>query len=300
MGGYSPGGQPAGYNPGGPGGGYAAGPGGQAPVGGYGPGGQVGGYAPGGPPVGFGPGPGFGPPAKSGAKRGLLIGGGILAVIIVIIVIAASLSSKSTPSAGGSGGSGGSGTTQSPSPSPSPSPTPQPNPGTESLTTIMNPSGLPPVGKNCVQAPTKNTGLNAATLVSFLYCPHTSINFVPTNHIVVWAYQFDSYNDYLAGFAKLNSATGFKSAGAGENCPTPRVGQFAKTTWWADHNPKYNKSHDHGQYIECFTQYTTKHRYQPFLIWTMPSQHVVFLSRDEATGATLKQLVHWWDHVSYS
>jgi hypothetical protein len=270
-------------------GGY--GPGGQ--VGGYGPGGgQIGGYGPGGPQVGYGPGPGFGPPAKSGTKRGLLIGGGILALIIVIIVIAASLSSKGTPAANGS---------TSPSPNPTTSTaSPTPSTGVQSLSTIMNPQGQAPVGTNCVTAPL--AGLNAATITNRTFCRKTSINFTPTNHIVVWGYQFDSHNDYLAGFSKINSVTGFKAAGAIHSCykPTPTTSQVGSTTWQANQNPRYDKNHSQGQDLECFTEYTTSHVYQPLLIWTMPSQNVVFIGRDEASGATLSQLYHWWTYLNYS
>lgn len=297
AGGYGagpPGGQ-VGYSPGGQGTGYAAGPGGQATAGGYGPGGQIGGYVPGGPPVAFGPGgPGGRAPRRSGTKRGLLVGGGILVVIIAIIVVAATLSSKKTPSAGTS-----TNPTQSATPTitQSLSPSPSPTTGVESLSTVMNPSGFPPVGTSCVQAP--SAGLNVATLTARLYCTHTTINYVPTDHIVVWGYQFDSHADYLAGFAKINSVTGFKSAGAAHHCPPATSSGFGSTTWDALHNAKYGKSQESGQYLECFVQYTKTHKNQPLLIWTLPSQYVVFISRDEATNGTFPQLMKWWTHVSY-
>lgn len=116
---------------------------------------------------------------------------------------------------------------------------------------------------------------------------------------MVWGYQFDSYNDYLTGFAKINSITGFKSSGASHHCPPPTSNGYGSTTWWANRNPKYDKSHDSGQYLECFIEYTKSHKNQPLLIWTMPSNYVVFISRNEAPGGTLAQLVKWWTHVSY-
>jgi len=159
----------------------------------------------------------------------------------------------------------------------------------------MNPSGAAPVGSSCAAAQTN--GLNPATITSSQYCTSTSIDFIPTNHIVVWGYQFDSHSDYLTGFAKVNSITGFKSSGAAGKCPPPHSTGYGSTTWNSIHNPKYKNSN--GQYLECFVEYTKTHKYQPLLIWTMPTQDVVFIGRNEAPGGTFNQLIKWWEHLSY-
>jgi hypothetical protein len=70
--------------------------------------------------------------------------------------------------------------------------------------------------------------------------------------------------------------------------------------WDSTSNPKYGKSHEPGQKLECFVQYTTTHKYQPLLIWTMATQDVVFIARDEAPGGTFTQLLDkWWTHLTY-
>lgn len=283
--------------PGGQGGfgdaGAAAGGFGGAAAGGYG-GGAAGGYAGGVQPTvpgwqqgggGYGQGgglPGGGSGRTSGSKRGLFIAGGVLIVVIVIIVVIVSLGQSPTPKPIATG-------TSTPTPTQSatttPSPTTAPG-GVESLSTIMHPAGLPVVATDCSTAPTLK--LNTATLTNSLVCNHTA-----GTKIIVYAYQFDSNSDYIAGFNHINSFLLFTPSKASSSCPQPSSNtEGGDTTWHANKNPKYQKA---GQVLECYTSKTQ----EPVLVWTMPTMNVVWIGVDKLKGSTETTILTWWKTLDY-
>jgi hypothetical protein len=156
----------------------------------------------------------------------------------------------------------------------------------EPLSTIMNPAGLAAVGSNCVRAITN--GLNAATLIGRTFCPKTAGG----SHYVIWGYQFDNYSDYLTGYSHLNSYTGFSSSGASTTCPPVSGAVDGSVGWHANSNPRYKARP--GQTLECFFDNS-----KPILIWTMPTQHVIFVSEIQLKGARIASLVSWWKTLNY-
>jgi hypothetical protein len=242
--------------------------------------GQAGGYGGYGPPGGYG-----GTPVKQGgSKRGLFIGGGIAAVVVIVIIAVVALSGGNKHTPGPTPTGGGSPTAQvTNTPTAPVSTAPAPAGGVESLTTIMNPAGETPVGKNCVQAVLFK--LNAASVSSRLFCPDTT-----AKNIQVWGYQFFNTAGYQAGLAHINKYTGFKSTST--SCP-PASGSTAGTaTWHAFKNPKY-VNHP-GQILECFTDGE-----QPVLIWTMPTMRVFFIGEDRTKGTSINTVLKWWDTLLY-
>ena len=153
----------------------------------------------------------------------------------------------------------------------------------EALTTIMNPAGAKPVATSCSSAPLQ--GLDPATLTSRLYCTHAA-----NSHVVVWAYQFDSAADYQAGVPTLNKTLKFNPATAGKGCPPPSGHSDGDTGWRSQ--PNYPDRT--GQDLECYTGGS-----EPVLVWTMPSQDVVFLAEYKVKGAPMADLVSWWKTTSY-
>jgi hypothetical protein len=156
----------------------------------------------------------------------------------------------------------------------------------EKLTKIMNPAGVAPVGTHCTKA--LLFGLRAKTVIARIFCARTT-----GKQIVVWGYQFDSRKDYLAGLAHMNSFTKFSSLRPGANCPPARGKAAGRVGWHANSNPKYKARR--GQFLECFRNSNNR----PLLIWTMPTQHVFFMSLDSARHATIGTILGWWSTVSY-
>ena len=155
----------------------------------------------------------------------------------------------------------------------------------ESLTKIMHPPGRHPVGTDCTKA--LLFGLRAKTLKARIFCAKTT-----GKDIAVWGYQFDSRRHYLAGVNHMNSYTRFSTLHPGATCP-PGPGKVAgRVGWHAVSNPKY-KSRP-GQFIECF--YDNR---RPLLIWTMPTQHVLFISQDHARHARIATILNWWKTVNF-
>ena len=171
---------------------------------------------------------------------------------------------------------------KSPSPSPTP-PSPTPSPTVEPLTTIMNPAGSAPVATSCSAAPLQ--GLDPATLTSRLYCTHAT-----DSHVVVWAYQFDNAADYQAGVPTLNKTLKFNPATASKGCPPPSGHSDGDTGWRSQ--PNYPSRT--GQNLECYIGGG-----EPVLVWTMPSQDVIFLAEYKVKGAPMADLVNWWKTTSY-
>jgi hypothetical protein len=264
-------------------GGGAYGPGGGTPGGVYGPGGGAygtGGGAPGGVygPGGGAYGPGGGAPGgPQRPKRGFLIVGGLVVVFIAVIAVFAL---KGSPSA----------SVPTPTPSPTPSPTLSTAPvGTvESLNQIINPRGQSPIGTHCQLAGLAK--LSAATVTHRLKCDTT------VSSLYVWAYQFDSAADYQQGFTHLQNYLVFKPSSAGSNCPPTGGSITGATNWRSSSNPKYHSYT--GQHLDCLTIHGTYGTEVTYL-WTLPSQHVVFLAQSWNTHITFRTLDNWWSHLSY-
>ncbi|HWF78945.1 MAG TPA: hypothetical protein VN695_00100 [Streptosporangiaceae bacterium] len=235
------------------------------------------------PTGGYAPGGGFGPPSKpTGGRRGLLVGGGIIVLVIIVIVAAVFLTKK--PSKHNLGGGGG-GSPTATATTPSTSNTPTPSGGIEPLRTIMNPVGFKPVGTDCIKA--FLLGLKASTITSRIFCGTTT-----KKNIEVWGYQFDNNADYLAGFAHINSFTGFHQSSPNTGCRTPVETSDGSSLWNANSNPKYVKRP--GQVLECFLDNGS-----PLVVWTMPTMNVFFIGRDTAKSDTVAHLVAWWETLNY-
>jgi hypothetical protein len=242
-------------------------PGGWPPAGGGGYGG----------PGGFGP-----PPKQGGSRRGLFIGGGAAVLVIIVIVAAIALSKGPKPNPNPTP-TNHVPTSQVTTPTTTQATTPAPSGGVEPLTTIMNPTGQTPVGRNCVKAVL--FGLNASTLSSRIFCPNTTVK-----NIQVWGYQFLSASDYQAGLKHINGYTGFKSTST--ICPPSAGSDAGLATWHANHNPKY-AAHP-GQILECFAD-----GQNPVLIWTMPTMNVFFIAEDRTKSTTIPTVYNWWTTLTY-
>jgi hypothetical protein len=205
----------------------------------------------------------------------LIAGGGLVAAAVVVIAIAA-WPSPAPPLPHKHH--------HHTSPSPSPSPSPTPSPSVEALTTIMNPAGAAPVATACSTAPLQ--GLDPATLTSRLYCTHAA-----QPNVVVWAYQFDSSSDYQAGVGELNKTLKFNPATASKSCPPPSGHSNGDTGWKSGSNYPDRT----GQNIECYTAGGG----EPVIVWTMPSQDVIFLAEYKVKGTPMTNLIAWWKTTTY-
>ena len=125
------------------------------------------------------------------------------------------------------------------------------------------------------------------TTSSYL-CRRTS-----STDINVLAYQFDDAADYQAGFAALDSKTGFVALGAAGACPPPGSSTTGATGW---HNSTAKYPARSGQVLQC---YTDAHNHLPLLVWTLPTQRVVLLADDGATSATVSGLYDWWTTLRF-
>jgi hypothetical protein len=258
------------------------------------PGWQQPGQQPGWQPGGWQPG---GPVKTGGSKRGWFIGGGAVAALVVVGVVLASLAGGGKPKPTLSPH-----TTTPPVTSPATSPAvtnPAQPTGTDPLSTIFHPSGHAPPGTNCTStANTNDQNLNAATLVAATFCDHTFSPYGSAVH--VWAYQFDSMADFQTGINRLNRWTGYDTPGRlGTTCP-PGTNSRGRTEWWALTNPKYT-THRNDQFLECFTDHLKSVGARAFLIWTLPTQYVIFVGENTLgdSPASFSYLVKWWKHVAY-
>jgi hypothetical protein len=109
------------------------------------------------------------------------------------------------------------------------------------------------------------------------------------------AYQFATAADYTNGLARLNNITGWDPSGAGTGCPPSSGDSGGRTLWHSNVNASYPPRA--GQVLEC---YRLEHgtRYLLYL-WTLPTQRVILVANDSATGATFTDLERWWSGLSY-
>jgi hypothetical protein len=151
----------------------------------------------------------------------------------------------------------------------------------------MNPAGSKPVASSCTTGPLLK--LNPATLTSNLTCSHTN-----GTKILLYAYQFDSRADFVAGYNHINKFVLFTPSKASSSCPQPSTNtEGGITGWHANSNPKYKDGN--GQKLECYSSKT----HEPVLVWTMPTMNVVFIAQDQQSGATQTTIVNWWKTLNY-
>jgi len=206
------------------------------------------------------------------------VGGGIVLLVIIAVVVVIALTHKPTHNANGHHNGPSTSSSSSPAGTPSPSAA-----AIEPLTTIMNPTGLAPVGTDCTKA--FLFGLNASTLTSRIFCATTTYK-----NIDVWGYQFDSHADYLAGVKHINSYTGFHQTS--NSCPPTAGSNAGSIGWHANSNTKYVGRP--GQVIECFLD-----NGKPLLIWTLPTMNAFFISQDRVKTDPISRIVNWWKTVNY-
>jgi hypothetical protein len=217
-----------------------------------------------------------------GPRRALLIVGGLALVAVAAIVIAVvALGGNTTNKHHGNGNPSASGHTSVPpttAPPTSPTVTPPP-PGAESLSQLMT-----RIGHRCDQP--KLYGLVGVT--ARLACLTSKPG------IAVAAYQFGTNTDYKGGLNRLNRLTGYNAGATAKSACPPSGGSVAGSgVWWSKSNPKFKKGTS-GQVIECFID---PHNHKPLVLWSMPSQNVVWF----ATGAkTQSALFDWWANLTYA
>ena len=206
-------------------------------------------------------------------------------VVIAIIVIVASLGGNKTPTANHTTTPG-----RSVTPTATPSSTaPTPNPTAEqTLTTIMSAPGQP-IGKTCTATPPE-FGLKASTVLDRRFC----VTF--TSGVIIWGYQFDNASDFQAGFTHIQKFTGFDNTTPGKGCPPPSSSSEGKTLWYIKDSPRYNDAAS-NQELDCFLNGKTP---QPTLMWSMPTQNVFFIAKDQASGATISSIIKWWESIHYA
>jgi hypothetical protein len=107
------------------------------------------------------------------------------------------------------------------------------------------------------------------------------------------AYQFHTSSDYTDGLAKLNSLTGWNKSSAGTSCPPTLGSNSGLTQWHSNVNTKFAQRA--GQVLECYPF----HRKFLLYVWTMPTQRVILVGSDGATGATFGDLEKWWSGLDY-
>jgi len=108
------------------------------------------------------------------------------------------------------------------------------------------------------------------------------------------AYQFATASAYADGLRQLNTITGWSPAGAGTKCPPPSGDTSGQTLWHSNVNTNYRQRA--GQILECYTL-----RRPGFLLylWTLPTQRVILVANDNATGASFADLEKWWSGLTY-
>ncbi len=108
------------------------------------------------------------------------------------------------------------------------------------------------------------------------------------------AYQFGTAAAYTNGLARLNNITGWDPSGTGTRCP-PSSGNSGRTLWHSNVNTSYPQRA--GQVLEC---YHFDHGTDYLLyLWTLPTQRVILVANDSATGATFTDLEKWWAGLNY-
>ena len=107
-------------------------------------------------------------------------------------------------------------------------------------------------------------------------------------------YQFATASAYANGLNRLHTITGWNPSGAGTSCPPPSGSTSGQTQWHSNVNSKYPERT--RQVLEC---YTLDHPSFLLYLWTLPTQRVILVANDSATGATFADLEKWWSGLNY-
>jgi hypothetical protein len=111
--------------------------------------------------------------------------------------------------------------------------------------------------------------------------------------IGISAYQYGSAADFRAGLSHLDSITGWDPSAAGRQCPPPVGRSIGHEGWHTLFNPRY-KTLRADQILQCYTDNGL------FLyLWTLPSQRVILVAGDSASGASYTELQNWWNKLTY-
>jgi len=108
------------------------------------------------------------------------------------------------------------------------------------------------------------------------------------------AYQFSTASAYANGLNRLNTITGWNPSGAGTRCPPPSGSTSGQTQWHSNVNTKFPRRT--GQILEC---YALNHPSYLLYLWTLPTQRVILVANDSATGASFADLEKWWSGLNY-
>ncbi len=111
---------------------------------------------------------------------------------------------------------------------------------------------------------------------------------LPGNNDDVFAFQFDSYANYLASWQAFNQVIGFNSISKGPSCPPPSNDAAGTTQWKNQYLPYRN-----GQVLECGTVGSGSIR-QPEYIWTFLTEDAYVWARG-TPGMTMSALNTWWE-----
>jgi hypothetical protein len=219
-------------------------------------------------------------PTRNGRDRGLMYGIGAAAAAVVIIIAVgfpthwfglASSSSSTTPTPPPT-------TTHPPTTTAPPSPVSTVDPIVELL-----PDDIDDPATDCQPYPSPDWATNG--LVQSYECKDPGIP--PGNTYNYGAFQFSSYDNYLASWQALNEVNNFDALSKGATCPPPS-GAAAGTTPWKDHYFPYRD----GQVLECGTTSSTD---EPELIWSYPTENAYVLAWGES-GKSLLSLYNWWEY----
>jgi hypothetical protein len=138
------------------------------------------------------------------------------------------------------------------------------------------------------------TGCKSTVALGLTGLTHREFCQTSVHNIGLDAYQFATTAAYTSGLNRLNALTGWNASTAGTSCP-PTGGNGGRTLWHSNVNATYRQRA--GQLLECFT---FNHNSSFLLyVWTLPTQRVILVANDNATGATFADLEKWWAGLSY-
>jgi hypothetical protein len=214
--------------------------------------------------------------AGNGRNRGRMYGIGAAAAAVVII-LAAGFGTHWF------GGSGSTSTTTPPTTHP-PTTTPPPRPVSTVAPLIeLLPNDIDDPASDCQPYPSPDWATTG--LVQSYECKDPGIP--PGNRYNYDAFQFNSYQNYLASWQALNQINNFDALSKGASCPPPS-GAAAGTTQWTDRYFPYKD----GQVLECGTTSSTD---EPELIWSYPTENAYVVAWGES-GMSISSLNTWWLH----
>jgi len=223
------------------------------------------------------------PPDKPPRNRGRIYGFGAAAAAVVIIL---GVGFGTHWFGGSSSTSSSTSTTTSPT-THSRTTTPPPRPVSTVVPLVeLLPNDIDDPASDCQPYPSPDWATTG--LVKSYECQDPGIP--PGNRYNYDAFQFNSYQNYLASWQALNKLNNFDTISKGATCPPPS-GAAAGTTEWRDPYFPYRD----GQVLECGTTSSTD---EPELIWSYPTENAYVLAWGES-GMSISSLNTWWErHVT--